>query len=1161
MTTTEASADLHRTRLEAADDQVRAASPDPVVSEAIRQPGRTLREITATVMAAYADRPAVGERAREFVTDPATGRTEARLLPRFDTLTYAQLWDRAGAVAADWHHHRQHPVAAGDFVATLGFASSDYAVVDLACTRLGAVAVPLQSGATPGHLRPIVAETAPKLLATSVEDLGTAITLALDSETLRRLVVFDYHPESDDERAQFEAAQQQLADTGITVEPLRSVVERGSALPAAPEPAADPSGERLALLIYTSGSTGAPKGAMYPERLVAALWQGFWLNKPLHPVLQLNYLPLSHVAGRALLLGTLADGGTAWFTARSDLSTLFEDFALVRPTETMLVPRICDMVFQRYQSELDRRIAEGGYHAGLDEEVQAGVREDFLGGRLLWVGSGSAPLSDELTTFMESCLGLKLHDGYGSTEAGGVLFDRKVARPRVREYRLEDVPELGYFHTDSPHPRGELLIKSDSLVPGYFRRPDTTAEVFDADGFYRTGDIMAELGPDELVYIDRRKNVLKLSQGEFVAVSNLEAVFAAAPLVRQIYLYGSSERAYLLAVVVPTPEALDSFEPTELKSRLSASLQQVAKEAELNSYEIPRDFLVETEPFTTENGLLSGIRKLLRPALNAHYGDRLDALYAEIAERETSALRQLRRTGRDRPVAETVVQSAQALLGVSAGELSAQAHFAELGGDSLSALSFSNLLREIFEVEVPVGVLISPANDLAAIARYVEEALQPGGKRPAAGTVHGAGATVARAADLTLDKFLDPEILATAKELPRPNGTVHTVLLTGANGYLGRFLCLEWLERLSETGGKLVCLVRGSSAEAARARLADAFDSGDEQLLRHFRELAAEHLEVLAGDIGEAGLGLDPADWQRLADTVDLIVHPAALVNHVLPYDQLFGPNVVGTAELIRLALTTRLKPVTYLSTVAVIAAQASSPDEVSDIRETSPARELDDSYANGYATSKWAGEVLLREAHDAAGLPVTVFRSDMILAHSRYTGQLNVPDMFTRLLLSLLVTGIAPKSFYRGETPAHYDGLPGDFTAEAITTLGLETEGYRTYNVLNPHEDGVSLDTYVDWLIEAGHRIRRIDDYGTWFTRFETAIRALPEKQKQHSLLPLLHAFAEPAEPVAGSGLPADRFRAAVRAAGAGPDKDIPHVTSALIAKYAADLATLGLR
>ena len=108
-------------------------------------------------------------------------------------------------------------------------------------------------------------------------------------------------------------------------------------------------------------------------------------------------------------------------------------------------------------------------------------------------------------------------------------------------------------------------------------------------------------------------------------------------------------------------------------------------------------------------------------------------------------------------------------------------------------------------------------------------------------------------------------------------------------------------------------------------------------------------------------------------------------------------------------------------------------------MRVATPVRRLDgDRYADGYANSKWAGEVLLREAHERFGLPVSVFRSDMILAHSKYQGQINVPDMFTRWLFSIVVTGLAPRSFYTsGAAKPHYDGLPVDFTAESIATLG----------------------------------------------------------------------------------------------------------------------------
>ncbi|MEV7854636.1 carboxylic acid reductase [Streptomyces sp. NPDC088183] len=1129
--------------------------PLEAVTAAVRDPGKGLAEVMAAVLEGYGDRPALGERVEEAST--------TRLLPKFDTISYRELWARVRALAGTWHHDPRHPLSAGDRICIIGFASTDYATLDLACIHSGVVSVPLQSSAPLSQLTPIIAETEPRALATSIERLDTAVEAVTGAVSIQHLIVFDYRPDIADQRAAFESARRRLAEAGraVAVDSLAALIERGAGLPPAPLFVADAGDDPLALLIYTSGSTGTPKGAMYTQRLVGTAWYGFSYGAADGPPISVLYMPQSHLAGRYALMGSLVRGGIGYFTARSDLSTLFEDIALIRPTELTMVPRLCDMLFQQYRSELARRAGEPG---DVETAVRTDLRENFLGGRVAKAFCGTAPLSAELAAFVESCLDLHLYTGYGSTEAGGVLLDTVVQRPPVIDYKLADVPELGYFRTDLPYPRGELLLRTESMIPGYYKRPEVTAGVFDEDGYYRTGDVMAELGPDRLVYVDRAKDTLKLSQGEFVAVSRLETVFAGSPLIRQIYVYGNSERAYLLAVVVPAPHTSgdDGEEPDSLKPLLGEALQQMAREAELNSYEIPRDFLIETEPFSPENGLLTESHKLLRPRLKERYGEALDRLYDEIAEGQVREVRELGRAAADRPVLETVTRAAQALLGCPGTALDAGAHFTDLGGDSLSALSFSQLLKEIFHIEVPVGVVISPAHDLARLASYIEEQRASGAQRPTFASVHGESSTEARAGDLTLDKFIGAATLAAAPTLPRPRGAVRTVLLTGANGYLGRFLCLEWLERLAPFGGRLICVVRASNAAAAAQRLQDAFDSGDAELLRRYRDLAEGALDVLAGDIGEPHLGLDEDTWNGLADTVDLIVHPAALVNHVLPYRQLFGPNVVGTAELVRLALTARIKPVTYVSTVAVAAAAgAPAPGEDDDIRSTSPVRRIDESYANGYATSKWAGEVLLREAHDLCGLPVATFRSDMILAHSRYHGQLNVPDLFTRLLLSLLATGIAPASFYRTDDRAHYDGLPADFTAEAVTALGARaTEGYRTFHVLNPHDDGISLDTFVDWLIEAGHPIRRIDDYGEWLARITAALRALPEKQRQHSLLPLLHAFAQPEEGVPGSAIPADRFHAAVHAAKVGPGKDIPQLSASLITKYVTDLRLLGL-
>jgi fatty acid CoA ligase FadD9 len=148
------------------------------------------------------------------------------------------------------------------------------------------------------------------------------------------------------------------------------------------------------------------------------------------------------------------------------------------------------------------------------------------------------------------------------------------------------------------------------------------------DGYNRTGDVMPEIEPGRLAYVDRRSNVLKFAQGEFAAATRLEAVYAGAPLIRQVFVYRNSERSSVLAVVVPTPVALAEYgNGPSLKAALRQSLDQTAAAAGLQSYEMPIDFLVETQPFTDENGSLSGVGTLLRLLLTEHYRESLEQMY------------------------------------------------------------------------------------------------------------------------------------------------------------------------------------------------------------------------------------------------------------------------------------------------------------------------------------------------------------------------------------------------------------------------------------------------------------------------------------------------------------------------------------------------------
>jgi fatty acid CoA ligase FadD9 len=162
-------------RLKAEDAQFLATWPDPAIIAAKARPGIRLAEVVKVCMEGYAQRPAVGYRARELVKDPATGRSTFKLLPRFETISYGEMWGRARAAAAEWYNHAEHPFRHGDMVCVLSFTSPEYGQIILASIHNGAVVVPLQTSApTVDHIE-IVRETEPKIFAAEIDYLGLAI--------------------------------------------------------------------------------------------------------------------------------------------------------------------------------------------------------------------------------------------------------------------------------------------------------------------------------------------------------------------------------------------------------------------------------------------------------------------------------------------------------------------------------------------------------------------------------------------------------------------------------------------------------------------------------------------------------------------------------------------------------------------------------------------------------------------------------------------------------------------------------------------------------------------------------------------------------------------------------------------------------------------------
>jgi len=1088
----------------------------------------------AMILDRFSARPALADRHAIPGSNTDRDRLSAEVLGEYQAITYDEVKRRVESVASQLHDpDRLGPesLLKGDRVALLGHPGVDFTTVDLACNLAALTTVPLQtSGSLNQHLE-ILEETRPRVLAVSIALLAKAQDLIEHAPSLERLLVLDYRGGEVTHR---EIVQAFRKKSRVAPEFLDL-----DAAPFSRFPGSGFADDELAMLMYTSGSTGTPKGAMCSARLVAEMWGGegwseFFAEDA--SVASFHYMPMSHVAGHSSVRSTLARGGTTYFASSTNLSSLFEDLSLARPTELSLVPRVCELFRQEFQRRLGGKSAEA-------QQVFESMRLHLLGGRVRWASCTSAPISAELKAFTEDLLGIEVHELYGTTEIGGVLADGKFLVPPVIDFRLEDVPELGYFRSDRPTARGELLIKSSSTVSGYFNRPELNAEIFTSDGYYRTGDIASVSDDGTVRIIDRKNAIIKLAQGEFVALPSLEAIFAAgSALLHQVFLYGRSDQSSLLAVVVPAAFLRDAnatekggVDEAALARLLHEELRTVAAQENLNSYEVPAAVLVEFEPFAESNGLLSDHRKPVRPRLNEKYKVRLDALYETLSASHADTLEQLLSTGAERETEETILLAAALSLQIDAANITPNLKFRNLGGDSLTAVNLSRLLEQIYGTPVPVDVLVSDSYTLRDIAAYIDVKRSRAEQVVSFSDVHGSGDGVLRAADLATDKFLSLEEKPTA--WAPSNTESEVVLITGASGFLGRFLCIEWLREFAGTGNRVICLIRASTDRAARTRLRETF-STDEELLGEFDALS-ENLDVIAGDIAEPRLGLTEGGWVQLTETVTRIVHAGAMVNHALPYRELFASNVAGTAEIIRLALTHHMKPLVFMSSIAtaLLPAEGRTLDESADIRAVLPEVEPTSEVVDGYATTKWAGEVLLREANDRYGLPVTVFRASMILAHSRYAGQINVPDTYTRLLFSLLKTGVAPRSFYSStEVAAHYDGLPVDVVARSIMALTRDYSAqFRTYHLVNPFDDGVSLDLLVRWIADAGANITWIDSYNEWVERFRISLNALDEKDKRASMLPLLGGFHDPEMPVPGSLIDSSAFRNALLEAGYG--------------------------
>jgi fatty acid CoA ligase FadD9 len=703
------------------DPELDQARPSPEAFAKVRACPTSI-ECAAAACELYRPRPCLIE-----WTD-VRGATDAGLAIPARTLSYGQLWERIERLAGGL----TGVVEAGDRVAICGAGSIAWVVADLTLLYVGATSVPLQPSLSDAEVIAIVAETGARSLFCGRSELRRMAPLLNRCPSLRHVILLD-------------DAGGDAAGTGkldVTLPPAVTLAEmstfeaQGAQRPR-PMHKAPVAQLPVRTIIYTSGTTGTPKGALFPEALWVKHWRGGIFSQTLAEIPQINlsFMPLNHAMGRAQIIAALVRGGSTHFTRRSDMSTLFDDIRLVRPTLLAIVPRVAEMIYQEFEHRVARRAWDlglaGQERSSVEADIATEMGRGFLGDRLFALSHGSAPTAPKTVAFLKRCFGVPVFEGYGTTEAGLLTFSGRVVRDSVIDYRLVDRPDLGYQTSDQPHPRGELRVKTHYAIPGYLNGaggPD--GELFDGEGFMRTGDIVEQRGPEQLEWIDRAGSILKLAQGEFVSVSRLEALYVAhSALIRQIYVHGEGSRSFVLAVVVPDHDSVAAHlagkgrdsGAKQIKEALSEELRRVAGELHLHGYEVPRDILVEPQPFTSAGRLLTETHKLSRPRLRERYGPALADLYAQLEQEQQRRFEDIAADRTATPGGRTE-QLVAASLGLDLAHLRQMGgSFPELGGDSLAAVRLVALVRDACGVDLPLATVMGSAEALTDIVDYVEQ--------------------------------------------------------------------------------------------------------------------------------------------------------------------------------------------------------------------------------------------------------------------------------------------------------------------------------------------------------------------------------------------------------------------------------------------------------
>jgi long-chain acyl-CoA synthetase len=541
-------------------------------------------------------------------------------------------------------------VRKGDRVALLSENRPDWSVTDLAILSLGAVNVPIYTTQAPEQVRYILEDSGARVLLVSGKKVYRHARPGITGvESLERVVFFDTDAADAHEGAM---TLLELERQGAELDRLEPEVF-GRALHSV-------EAEDLATIIYTSGTTGEPKGVMLTHSNFVSNVLAISGVLPIHATdVCLSVLPLSHIFERTVFYVFCHNGVSVYYAASFDL--VGEYLREVRPTIMTAVPRLFEKVYHKivktgasaggWRSKLFAWALDVGQRyakfkdAGetvpplLEIKQEAARRLVFskwragVGGRLRFFVSGGASLSPSLSY---AFLGAEINilQGYGMTETCIVSANR----PENNRVGSVGLPFPGVeVKLDR---EGEILLRGPNIMRGYYGKPDDTAAVFDAEGWFMTGDVGRIDEAGRLYITDRKKELFKLSNGKYVAPQLLESLIKESAYVSQVVVVGAG-RKQPAALVVPDWEALSAALPgpqaEEHTSRVSwarnpAAVKLVQKEvaaltAPLADYERVRRVALLPEEFSIDGGELTPTLKVKRRVIDEKYSDLIDELY------------------------------------------------------------------------------------------------------------------------------------------------------------------------------------------------------------------------------------------------------------------------------------------------------------------------------------------------------------------------------------------------------------------------------------------------------------------------------------------------------------------------------------------------------